>query len=197
MIYEKEKSIMPPKPKFSKTELIDAAFNIVRTNGISNLTSRKLGESLGSSSRIVFTAFENMEEVQQEVINLANKLYQEYIQEDIRSEKYPMYKASGMAYIRFAREEKELFKLLFMRDRTNSDFEQETEEVAPLVQIIQKSTGLDESDARLLHMEMWMFVHGVATTIATSYCPNWDMELISKMLTDAYMGIKYCLCQDK
>ena len=34
---------------------------------------------------------------------------------------YPPYKASGMAYIRFAREQRELFKLLFMRDRTNEE----------------------------------------------------------------------------
>ena len=36
--------------------------------------------------------------------------------------KYLPYKANGMVYIRFAREEKELFKLLFMYDHNFSCF---------------------------------------------------------------------------
>lgn len=51
----------------------------------------------------------------------ANNLYQNYLKEDMTSRKYSPYKASGMAYIRFAKKEKELFKLLFMRDRTHEN----------------------------------------------------------------------------
>ena len=34
---------------------------------------------------------------------------------------YPPYKAMGMGYIRFAAEERELFRLLFMRDRSGEE----------------------------------------------------------------------------
>jgi hypothetical protein len=37
---------------------------------------------------------------------------------------------------------------------------------------------------------MWLFVHGIATMQATSY-ENWDTELISRALTDSYMGLKH------
>ena len=40
---------MPPKPKFSKEEIIDAALDIVSQNGVAALTARELGEKLGCS----------------------------------------------------------------------------------------------------------------------------------------------------
>ena len=54
---------MPPKAKFTQEEIIEAALNIVRTNGYEALTSRALGTYLSSSARPIFTVFKNMEEV--------------------------------------------------------------------------------------------------------------------------------------
>ena len=77
------------------------------------MTARALATELGCSVKPIFGLFKNMEEVQQEVLIAANLLYQNYLQEDMAKGKYPPYKASGMAYIRFAKEERELFRLLF------------------------------------------------------------------------------------
>ena len=44
---------MPPKAKFTKAEIIEAALNIVRADGYEALTSRALGTYLGSSARPV------------------------------------------------------------------------------------------------------------------------------------------------
>lgn len=71
---------MPPKAKFTKEEIIEAAFNIVKTDGFEALTSRALGTHLGSSARPIFTVFKNMDEVQQAVIESAKKLYKEYVE---------------------------------------------------------------------------------------------------------------------
>ena len=70
---------MPPKAKFTREEIIQAALQIVRSQGFSALTARALGEQLGSSPRPIFTIFENMEEVQQAVIAAAKSVYKEYI----------------------------------------------------------------------------------------------------------------------
>lgn len=53
-----------------------------------------------------------------------------------------------------------------------------------------KNLGLSEDEAFLFHLEMWIFVHGIATMTATSYL-NWDIEFISMTLTDAYEGLKH------
>lgn len=180
---------MPPKFKFTKDQIIAAALDLTRKSGISALTARALASELGSSAKPIFGLFQNMEEVRQEVIKAAGHLYQSRLQEDMAGGQYPPYKASGMSYIRFAKEERELFQLLFMRDRSG-EARQDGEEITDLVALIAKNTGLSEEDAYLFHLEMWVYVHGIATMIATSYL-EWDMEMVSGMLSDVYFGLKY------
>ncbi len=181
---------MAPKTKFTKEEIITAATDLVREQGIGALTARALAAKLGSSPKPIFGLFQSMEEVKNEVISAADRLYQSYLATDMSAGKYPPYKASGMAYIRFAREQRELFKLLFMRDRSGEDIGEDRESIRPILDILQKNLGLSEDDACLFHLEQWIFVHGIATMVATSYL-NWDSELVSQVLTDSYLGAKH------
>lgn len=180
---------MPPKLKFSKEQIITAAVNVTKINGIGGLTARAVATELGSSTKPIFGLFQNMEEVQYEVVNSANKLYQSFLQEEMTSGKYPPYKASGMAYIKFAKEEKELFKLLFMRDRSKEKIEENRKEIQPILDILMKNLNISEDEAYMFHMEAWVYAHGIATMLATSYL-DWDIEFISKSLTDIYEGLK-------
>lgn len=181
---------MPPKFKFTREQIITAALDVTRRNGMEGLTARGLAAELGSSAKPIFGLFQNMEEVQSEVVSSANVLYQSYLQKSMTNKKYPPYKASGMAYIQFAKEEKELFKLLFMRDRTGEKIAENREEVRPMLDIIMKNLQLSEDEAYFFHLESWLYVHGIATMIATNYL-DWDIEFIDKALTDAYEGLKY------
>ena len=176
---------MPPSVKITKQQIIDAAVEIVRHNGAEGINARAVANALHCSTQPVFSNFETMEDLRFAVVKVAEALYEEYAKQEIESGKYPIYKATGMAYIRFAKEEKELFKLLFMRDRTK--------EVIPALSrtisdIVQSTTGLKEKSAELFHLEMWAFVHGIAAIVATDYL-ELDIDLISEMLTDAYQGL--------
>ena len=177
---------MPRKFLFTREEIVEAAVQLTRESGISAVTARGLGERLGTSSKPIFSHFENMEQVQQAVLMAANEKYQNYLKTDMASGKHPPYKASGMAYIRFAREERELFKLLFMRDRSGEE-RREDGSLNGLIALIARSTGLSEENARRLHLEMWIFVHGVASMLVTGYL-NLEEEIISAALTDLYFG---------
>lgn len=180
---------MPPKFKFTKAEITNAALEVTRKIGISGLTARSLALELGCSVKPIFGQFQNMEAVNQAVLEAAGNLYQQYLQTGMTSSKSPPYKASGMAYIRFAKEEKELFKLLFMRDRSGEKIDEEKEKIRPLLDLLQESLGISEENAYLFHLEMWIFVHGIATMAATGYL-DWNDEFISKTLTDVYTGLK-------
>ena len=180
---------MPPKFKFTREQIVAAALEVTRKNGITGLTARGLAAELGSSAKPIFFLFQNMEEVQREVVSAANTLYQSYIKKGMADNKFPPYKASGIAYIQFAKEEKELFKLLFMRDRTDEKIEENREEIRPILDLIMKNLGIDENEAYFFHLELWLYVHGIATMIATNYL-EWDIEFIDKALTDAYQGLK-------
>lgn len=180
---------MPPKVKVTKPDILQTALDLIREKGAEGINARAVAARLGVSTQPIFSNYESMEALKADAVAAANALYQSFIEADVASGRYPAYKASGMAYIRFAKEEPGLFKLLFMRDRTGETIQQGFDEIRPLLALIQKNTGLSEQDALLFHTEMWVYVHGIATMIATGYL-QWDWELISRMLTDNYKGMK-------
>ena len=180
---------MPPKVRITKEDIINTAVDIVRKNGEQALNARTVAAVLNCSTQPVFSNFATMQELRLAVVGAADALCQEYMKREVESGKYPPYKANGMAYIRFAKEEKELFKLLYMRDRTAEVVPEETDVGKQMENIVQNNTGLEGSDIKLFHLEMWAYVHGIATMLATGYF-NLDWDLISKMLTDSFQGLK-------
>lgn len=181
---------MPPKQKFTCEEIVEAAFMIVRENGIKALTARSLAAKLKSSPRPIFTVFESMDEVRQETIKAAEKLFNKYVLEGMK-EPIP-FKGSGKAYIRFAREEPNLFKLLFM----SGDGTVKSEEVfafidstmGHVVEAASQGFNIDADAARRLYHHMWIYSHGMAVLQATGVC-NFTDEEADVMLYEAGFGL--------
>ena len=180
---------MPPKVKVTKEDIINAAVEIVRDGGASSINARTLAAVLNCSTQPVFSNFATMDELRLAVVEKADILCQEYMSREIERGEYPAYKASGMAYIRFAKEEKELFKLLYMRDRSEEFIPETTEQIDQMEAIVHDNTGLSGDDVKVFHLEMWAYVHGIATMFATGFF-DLKWELVSKMLTDSYQGLR-------
>ena len=109
---------MPPRTKITKSAIREAALTVVREHGAAACNARAVAAKLSCSTQPIFSHYRSMEEVRHDVIVRAYELYRAYLAREMSSGNYPPYKASGIAYIRFAKEERELFKLLFMRDRS-------------------------------------------------------------------------------
>lgn len=181
---------MPPKAKVSKEDIIKAAVQIVRENGSGGLNARRIVKKLNCSTQPIFSNFKSMEELKSEVLSYAAKVYKSYQEGFIKSGEYPAYKAIGMGYIKFAKEQSELFKFLFMRDRRyNKSDDPIDNDFENAVSIVMKSTGLSRDDASVFHMEMWAFTHGIATILATSFL-DIDYDTVSRMLKDQFEGLK-------
>ena len=180
--------LMPPKVKITKDEIIKTAVELIRKDGESAVNARSIAASLGCSTQPIFSNFKSMEELDEAVITAAYDKYLEHLKIEVKSGKYPQYKAFGMAYIRFAKEERELFKMLFMRDRTGEDLSP-PEDFKASVEVIMNANGVTYEIAELMHLEMWTFVHGIATMMATSFL-SLEWELVEGMLTDVYQGIR-------
>ncbi|MBR4290161.1 MAG: TetR/AcrR family transcriptional regulator [Oscillospiraceae bacterium] len=180
---------MPPKVRITKEDIIHTAVDLVRQQGESSVNARTVAAMLNCSTQPVFSNFATMEELRRATLQQIHQIYQDYIQREVSSAVYPAYKASGMAYIRFAKEEKELFKMLFMRDRSGEPLPNEWDMGENIEKIVRNSTGLEGSIMQLFHLEMWAYVHGIAVMFATGFLDlEWD--LVSKMLSDAYMGMR-------
>lgn len=179
---------MPPSAKFTKEEIMTAGFDIVRAEGFDALTARALGSKLGSSARPIFTVFQSMEEVCQEVTSAAKQLYTEYIKEGLGQTEIPAFKGVGMQYIKFAMTEPKLFQLLFMSEQAQRP---DVMNVLPIIDdnypkilaSIQDHYLMSQSDSEWLYRHLWIYSHGIAVLCATNMC-TFTAEEIGKMLTD-------------
>ncbi|MDE7400722.1 MAG: WHG domain-containing protein [Clostridia bacterium] len=172
-----------------KEKIIDAATELVRRSGMSALNARTLANELGCSTRPIYLSFGGMDEVKSAVVENITRIYQGYLQREVQSGKYPPFKAYGMGYIRFAREEKEAFSYLFMRDRSNEAPVVDGGDYENVLTAVTGATGLDRESAKLFHFESWIFVHGIAAMAATSYA-EFDEDTVQTLLTDMFTGLK-------
>ena len=179
---------MPPKVKITKQDIIKTALDLVRRQGEAALNARSIAMALSCSTQPVFFNFSTMDELQEAVLAAAYDHYLACLKEEVERGEYVPYKAMGRGYIRFAKEERELFKLLFMRDRGGEDLKP-TPDFEASVDIIMRANGLSRERAQRMHLEMWACVHGIATMVATSFL-SLDDDLIGDMLSDVYQGIR-------
>lgn len=179
---------MPPKVKVTKQEIITATLELLRQQGEAAMNARSIAAALGCSTQPLFSNFATLNELQDAVLVAAYNHYHGFLIREMESGKYPPYKAFGMAYIRFAEQEKQLFKALFMCDRKGQEL-LPSPDFSASVDMIMQANGISKEQAELWHMEMWCFVHGIGTMLATSYL-SLDRELISSMISDVYQGLR-------
>ena len=180
---------MPPVIKYSKEKILEIGLKMVEKNGIESISARNIAKELGCSICPIFSCFESMDSLKDELLNLIFERYSNYIKEGMNSDERA-FKGAGLAYIKFAKENKNYFKALFMNKTDNNlegllkiDFNNKN-----ILAVICKSTGLNKKSALKLHKYNWIFVHGIAVMVATDYCVFTDDE-VSKMLTEEYIAL--------
>ena len=178
---------MPPKVKITKQDIIEAALTLVREEGADAINARRIAKALSCSTQPIFSNFATMEALSNALLDAAYTCYLGFLKREVEEGKYPPYKAFGMAYIRFAEEERGLFRFLFMRDRKGEALIP-TPDFRESVVMIEKANGISRKTAEKLHMEMWVTVHGIATMIATAFFTP-SREAVSEMISDIYQGL--------
>ena len=179
----------PPITKIQKEDIINAAYEIVRLEGIGALNARVIAKKLKCSVQPIFYKFKNMDELKEELYKKIFKTYRKYMTVD--GDKPLPYKEIGINYIKFAKEEPQLFRILFMSqsDLTPENFIKYDESYLEISKYAGMATGIvNENDVNSFHLKMWTFTHGVATMIATKTC-NFTDEQISQMLTDEFKAL--------
>lgn len=171
---------MPPKRKFTREEIISAALSLVREKGCEALTARALGAKLNSSPRPIFTVFDSMDEVRRETEIAADKIFNSYIAEGLK-EKLG-FKGSGKGYIRFARDEPKLFRMLFMTSddtpaKLRDIFDYIDGTMEHVVNAAKNNFAVDAKTAQKLYHHLWIYSHGIAVLQATGLCDFSDDEI--------------------
>lgn len=180
---------MPPKVKFSKEEIIEAAVNITREKGITSVTAREVGNALGVSSRPLFTYFKSVEELKLEVYNYAQRLYEDCVREGLK-QKIP-FLGVGQQYIRFAKTETELYRYLFLNppEGVKGGAMDALKHSQNLVRdSLMKIYNINEKTADKYFRDLWLVAYSITTLIVTGECPYTDEE-ISDIFTEFSVSI--------
>ncbi len=179
---------MPPKVKFQKEEIVRAALEIVREKGADAVTAREVAARLGISPRPIFTYYDSMAALRRDVRALARAQYSERVEHGLLG---PIpFLGVGQAFIRFAREEPELYRLLFLPGHG------ETGGAADALKLSQDLSrdslmriyNMDAQTADGYFRDLWLVAFSFATLIATGDCPYTDEE-ISSILTEISLSV--------
>ena len=180
---------MPPKAKFTEREIIEAAVGITRKNGIGAVTAREVGAALGVSSRPLFTYFATVDDLKKGVYLYAKDLYREYVEQGLKM-RIPAL-GVGQRLIRFAKDEPELYKYLFL-DPPEGMRGGVMEALALSQELVRDSiTRIYNMDARTadkFFRDLWLVSYSFTTLIVTGECP-YDDDQISAMFTEFSLSI--------
>ncbi len=183
---------MPPKPKITKDMVIEAGFRIVRKEGEQALNVRKAASVLGCSTQPVMYHFSTVNELKAAVFEYADKFHTQYILTPDESAGDP-FMAIGLRYIRFAHEEKPLFRLLFQSDKfstvsfkelINSDY------TMPVIGPLCELSGLTAEQAKEVFGSIFICAHGAADMLANNSF-DYDEEYFKKLLKSTLIGLVY------
>lgn len=174
---------MAPKNKFTRKEMVAAAVRVVQKRGAAALTAKSLAEELGTSTQPVFTCFGTMEALKAEVYVAAERLFDEYLTKGLKEK--ISFLGFGSQYIRFARKEPELYRLLFLirPDDVGSGAFAAMRHMQELVRpSLVEIYHISAQEADRYFRDLWLVVHSLATLIVTGDCPYSDRE-IGQILT--------------
>lgn len=181
---------MPPKRKITRQEIIAAALELVKREGIDALTARSLSTALGTSVMPIFSQLENMEKVREEVVAAAKGVYAEYVNAGLAQPH--AFKGVGMQYIAFATEQPNLFRLLFMSQSSACSVDgllpAIDDNYPQILQSVCDAYALDGAQAQRLYHHIWIYTHGIATVCATGLY-HYTTEQISGMLTEVFTAL--------
>ena len=181
---------MPTKIRISKDMIINAAFEIVRKEGMEKLSNRELANKLKCSIRPIYYQFQNVEEMQKELYLKIEQYFYRFLLENT-IEGIPQYKQVGINYIKFAQKEKKLFQILFMSNAelTPDAFVSKAgEDYKEIEKLIKLSTNLKEEDIKDFHTKMWIFCHGIATLVANGTVKLTDNQ-IQELLSQEFQAL--------
>lgn len=176
---------MPPTVRFTRDAVLHAACQLMRREGMEALNARAIAKELGGSTQPIFRLFTNMEDLHRELILYVARQFQAHAEADMAQSDSP-YIQLCTTYLLYGRDEPELFKLLFMRDRVSEGQYSDQTNFDHVFNIIKKETPLDDETALRFFERTWLFIHGLAVCIATKYIPCQDERYLISMVKEAY-----------
>jgi len=175
---------MAPKTKFTKQDIVLAAFDIAKTDGIESITIRKVAERLGSSIAPIYVNFNDVQELLQQVVERAFHVARGMIMEQQSGQPF---RDIGMASLRFAKEYPVLFRDLMMKDNPHmKNTPEQLDEVIGLMRQDPELAGFSDQELQSILLNMQVFQTGLCVMVANDlFTKNVDDEQMMNMMDEA------------
>lgn len=183
---------MPPKPKYTREEIIDAAYEIMEESGIDAVVAREVAKKLGTTPGPIFTFFEGMDELKHEVLKLAIKNVSDYLEGAMDYK--PAFKEFGMRWIRFAKEHPNAYSMVFYINgpMKNLEIDENNSKYAKSMKLMEEDVahafGLSNEEAVDVIRKMSVFSQGIASICITSGVDIPD-DVINKEVGDVCLSL--------
>ena len=169
---------MPAIRKVSRDEIIDAAVDVLREGGFSAVNARSVAKKLGCSTQPIYFSFQNMDELKTALTQRAVEQHTRRVRESLRRHagNDSRYSSYGMGFVRFAAEEKQLFRWLYLEDGQLGPYQNDVLQNEVLGVIVEEF-GYSETVAKQFHQDMTYFTYGLAILANTGHLNLTQPEL--------------------
>ena len=175
------------KKLITRENILQSAFELTRREGADSLNVRAIAKACNCSTQPIYLSFNGIGEIKDEVYKMTMEYFYDYLLKIVAKKEYPEYKSIGMAYVKFAHDESELFKYVFMT-KPRVRYGSIDASFDASVDVVKKNLKISEQEAKKLHTEMWIFGHGIATMYITNYI-DFDFDTVSDMYNDVFLGL--------
>ena len=162
---------MPPKTKFDKNAVVDAALEVAKEKGFSGITARNVANRLHSSVAPIYVNFSTIEELVEAVVQRVFAISEELL---AKQKGQSLFENMGKASLAFAREDPVLFRELSIQPNPYMALYETIEN-----SMIEALTG-DEAlqswtleERKRLLLKMRAFQIGLSVMVANGHVPSW------------------------
>lgn len=175
---------MAPKFKFTKEEVLSVTIDFIRENGIEALTARELAKKLESSTKVIFSLFSNMKNLEDEAKFAAENIFSEKVNLALKDDS--PFKRLGVEYILFSKNEPKLFQWLFMEKgievESFKDFlPMRDYEYKSVIESVDEEYKISIENSKKLYEHLFIYSHGIATLTVTGIHNFTPTEIIEYM----------------
>ncbi|WP_410509805.1 TetR/AcrR family transcriptional regulator [Methanosarcina hadiensis] len=183
---------MPPRTKFDRETIVDAAFNIAKEEGFAGITARSVAKRLHCSVAPIYINFETIDDLVKAVVERVFALSDELL----KKQKGPdLFENIGKASLAFAREYPVFFRGLVMQQNPYmASYETFQEAMVEALAEDESMRGLTYNERRHLLLKMRIFQIGLSVMVANGQLPSWlDEQGVETLLLE--MGEDLLLIQ--
>ncbi len=174
---------MPPKTKFDKEAIIDAALAVAKEEGFSGITARSVADRLQSSVAPIYVNFATIDDLVDAVVERVFSISEELLTNQKGNN---MFENIGKASIDFAREYPVLFRELSLQPNPYMpSYETVENTMVDVMAEDETMKGWTLQERRRLLLKMRVFQMGLSAMVANGHVPSWlDNQEFDQLLME-------------